>query len=50
MNFKRKGIEQTVFFLIAMLSAAVPFPAFADISLLKKSVITYNLDHHKKRF
>lgn len=48
MNFKRKGIEQTVFFLIAMLSAAVPFPALADISLLKKSIVTYNLDHHKK--
>ncbi len=27
---------------------AVPFPALADISLLKKSIITYNLDYHKK--
>ena len=48
MNFKRKGIEQTVFFLIAVLSVAIPFPALADISLLKKSIITYNLNHHKK--
>ena len=40
-------MRQITIFLITMLAMAISFPALADISVLRKSIIKYNLEHHK---